>query len=290
MASDPVRDEYSGTETTGHEWDGIRELNTPLPRWWLWVFYATIVWSIAYWIVMPAWPLVSGYTKGVIGYSQRAVVARQVERTKASQGEFLKKIATLPVDAVRRDPELLQFALAGGRSAFAVNCSQCHGTGAAGSVGYPNLNDDDWLWGGTAEEIHASIRYGIRSGHDDERISAMPAFLTDEVLTRPQIDDVTEHVLSLTNRSEDPAAAKRGAPLFKEHCAACHRENGTGNKEFGAPNLTDAIWLFGGDRASIVETVSNARNGVMPAWEGRLSPEILKMLAVYVHSLGGGKE
>lgn len=290
MASDPVRDEYTGTETTGHEWDGIRELNTPLPRWWLWVFYACIVWAVAYWIVMPAWPLVSGYTEGVIGYSQRAVVARQVERTKASQSEFLQKIGAQTVDTVRRDPELLQFALAGGRSAFAVNCSQCHGTGAAGSTGYPNLNDDDWLWGGKAEEIYGTIRYGIRSGHDEERISAMPAFLRDEVLTRAQIDDVAEHVLSLTKRSEDPAAARRGAALFAEHCGACHRENGTGNKEFGSPNLTDAIWLYGSDRATIVDTIANARNGVMPAWEGRLSPEIVKMLAVYVHSLGGGKE
>ena len=290
MAGERKKDEYTGTETTGHEWDGIEELNTPLPRWWLWVFYATIVWSVAYWIVMPAWPLVSSYTKGVIGYSQRAVVTRQVERTKAAQSEFLKKIAAQPVDAVRRDPELLQFALAGGRSAFAVNCSQCHGSGAAGSVGYPNLNDDDWLWGGKAEEIYGSIRYGIRSGHEDERISAMPAFLRDEVLTAAQIDDVAEFVLSLTKRGTNGGAANRGRALFAEHCAACHRENGTGNKEFGAPNLTDSIWLYGGDRAAIVDIISNARNGVMPAWEGRLSPEILKMLSVYVHSLGGGEE
>ena len=290
MAPDPKRDAHTGTETTGHDWDGIQELDTPLPRWWVWVFYATIVWSVGYWIVMPAWPLVGDYTRGVIGYSQRAVVARQIEWAKASQAGFVSKIRAQPVDAIRRDPDLQQFVMAGGRSAFAVNCSQCHGTGAAGSTGYPNLNDDDWLWGGAAGEILATIRYGIRSGHDDERTGDMPAFLRDEVLTADQVEDVAEHVLSLTKRSTDPSAARRGAAVFAEQCAACHRENGTGNKEFGAPNLADAIWLFGGDRATIVDMIANSRRGVMPAWDARLSPETIKMLAVYIHSLGGGKE
>lgn len=287
--SAPGRDDVTGTETTGHEWDGIRELDTPLPRWWLWVFYATILWSIGYWIVMPAWPLISNHTRGVLGYSQRATVADEVAAARAAQASYVQRIALMPLDEIRRDPELLAFALGGGRSAFAVNCSQCHGSGGAGAKGYPNLADDDWLWGGKLADIEHSIRVGIRSGHPKARSNDMPAFQRDGILDAAKVADVAEFVLSLGNRAADGAAAARGRALFADNCAACHGEQGRGNLELGAPNLADGIWLYGGDKASIMASIAESRRGVMPSWEGRLDTATIKQLAIYVHTLGGGK-
>ncbi|MFQ5774361.1 MAG: cytochrome-c oxidase, cbb3-type subunit III [Kiloniellaceae bacterium] len=289
MAGHRETDAVTGTETTGHEWDGIKELNTPLPRWWLWTFYATIVWAIGYWIVMPAWPLVNDFTRGVLGYTNRAAVAERLAEARAAQSAYIARIEAASLDEIRSDPELLEFALAGGRSAFAVNCSPCHGLGAAGSRGYPNLNDDAWLWGGTLDEIARTIRFGVRSGHEEARFGDMPAFVRDGLLTREQASDVAEYVLSLSGRSTDAAAAERGAEVFAEQCVACHQEGGVGSDELGAPNLADAIWLYGGDKETIVETVSFGRAGVMPAWTGRLAPATIKRLAIYVHSLGGGQ-
>ena len=279
----------SEPSTTGHEWDGIREYNNPLPRWWLWVFYACIVWAIGYWIAMPAWPLLDGYTKGVLGYSQRAHVAHRLAEERAAQSVYLDRIAKASLQQIRSDPELLSFALAAGRSAFAVNCSQCHGTGAQGSPGYPNLNDDDWLWGGTLDAIAFTIRNGVRNGGEGARDTQMPAFGRDELLDANQINDVVEYVVSLSGRPVTEAAAKRGAKIFADNCAVCHGANGKGNQQLGAPDLADDIWLYGGDRKTIHETVFGARRGVMPAWKNRLSPETIKELAVYVHALGGGK-
>lgn len=289
MAEVQDRDPISGTETTGHEWDGIRELDTPLPRWWKYTFYACIVWAIGYWIAMPAWPLVSDYTAGVLGYSQRATVAREIAAARAAQAVFSDRIAAASLRDIRGDAELMEFARAGGRSLFAVNCSQCHGSGAAGSAGYPNLNDDDWLWGGRLEDIHATIRAGVRSEHDDARVNDMPAFATDEILTREQIADVADYVLSLSGGTADAAASARGKAVFAEQCVACHKETGKGDVELGAPNLTDAVSLYGNDRETIVKTIANSRRGMMPAWEGRLGPVAIKQLAIYVHSLGGGE-
>lgn len=275
--------------TTGHEWDGIEEFDRPLPRWWLWTFYATILWSVGYWLLMPAWPLVSSYTKGLLGYSQRQVLSEEMAAARRAQAKYAARIREMPLAEIRRDPELLAFALAGGRSAFAVNCSQCHGQGAEGSKGFPNLNDDSWLWGGTLDAIYQTIRVGVRSAHPDTRVSDMPAFLKDNMLTKPQIEDVAEFVLSLSGRATDAVAAARGKTVFAAQCAACHGPEGKGNPELGAPNLADAIWLYGGDKAIIVETVSFSRRGVMPAWEGRLDAVTLKELALFVHALGGGR-
>lgn len=285
----PEIDEITGAETTGHEWDGLKELNKPLPRWWLWVLWACVAWSVAYWIAMPAWPTVSGYTEGLIGYSQRARVTRQVAEAKEAQSEFVEKIVASELSTIKADPELLRFSLAGGAAAFGDNCAPCHGRGAQGATGYPNLNDDNWLWGGKLEDIHQTLTVGIRSNHDDTRDNPMPAFGRDEILEPAQISDVTDYVLSLSGGKADAAAAERGKPIFAEQCAACHGEDGKGNTELGAPNLTDRIWLYGGSREAIALTIRNSRAGVMPAWEGRLSPETIKQLAVYVHSLGGGQ-
>lgn len=285
----PEIDEVTGVETTGHEWDGLKELNKPLPKWWLWVLYATIVWSIGYWIAMPAWPLVGGYTKGVLGYSQRAVVARSLDDARSAQAGYLDRIANSNPAEIKGDAELLQFALAGGEAAFGDNCAPCHGRGAQGATGYPNLNDDEWIWGGSLEEIHKTLQVGIRSGHPDTRTNQMPAFGRDELLEPRQIRDVTEYVLSISGQDADAEAVERGTAIFAEQCVACHGEGGKGNIEMGAPNLTDRIWLYGGSRSAILEMVRDPRSGVMPFWEGRLSSETIKQLAVYVHSLGGGQ-
>jgi len=285
----PEIDQITGVETTDHEWDGIKELNNPLPRWWLWVIYASIVWSIGYWFIYPAWPLVSDYTKGMIGYSQRLVVAGSLEEAKQAQSVYLEKIAAADPAAIKADPELLRFSLAGGEAAFGDNCAPCHGRGAQGAPGYPNLNDDDWLWGGSLDDILLTLKAGIRSGHPDTRANPMPAFCRDEILEPAQIADVTAFVLSISESEADAEAATRGKEVFKEQCAACHGDKGKGNMELGAPNLTNRIWLYGGDRATITQTIRNSRAGVMPAWEGRLSSETLKQLAVFVHSLGGGQ-
>jgi cytochrome c oxidase cbb3-type subunit 3 len=283
-------DSVSGTETTGHEWDGIEELDTPIPNWWRWILYATIVWSIGYWIAMPAWPTISGHTKGLLGYSSRANVAEEMKLAAQAKSEFNKKLQKASLEQIRTNADLLEFALAGGRSAFNVNCSQCHGSGAQGFKGYPNLNDDEWLWGGTLKEISFTITHGTRNDTDeDARVSEMPAFLKDEVLKIAEINDVTEFVLSLSNNSKDTKAVGRGAPLYKEHCVSCHAEGGEGNNELGAPALNNNIWLFGGDAASIRETISNSRKGVMPAWGTLLDKNVIKKLAIYVHSLGGGE-
>ena len=290
MATSPEKDPISGIETTGHEWDGIKELNNPLPRWWLWIFYASVVWAVGYWIAMPAWPLISSYTKGVLGHSQRVIFAETIKEAKQAQGQWLTRIEAASVDEIRADPELLDFALAGGRSAFAVNCSQCHGRGAAGFVGYPNLNDDAWLWGGTAEQIQYTIKHGIRNQDDpDARWSQMPAFGTDDILDRAQIGSVVEYVLAISGQDHDADRVAEGEAVFVEQCAACHLESGKGNTELGAPNLTDAIWLYGGDRQTLTDTVVNARFGVMPAWGLKLDDATVKQLAVYVHALGGGQ-
>jgi len=285
----PEKDEISGRETTGHEWDGIKELNNPLPRWWLWVFYATVVWAVGYVIAMPAIPLLGGYSKGVLGYSSRQELADEMSAVKESRADLRARIASTDLAGIRASADLLRFAIAGGRSAFAVNCVQCHGSGATGSKGYPNLNDDDWVWGGSLDSIHETIRYGIRSDHEDTRVNDMPAFLDDEMLTAAEISDIAEHVLALMGADHDADAAARGAGPFTEQCVMCHGSAGGGIPELGAPRLNDALTLYGADKATLVETIAHSRGGVMPAWEGRLDPVTLKQLAIYVHSLGGGE-
>lgn len=287
MSKEPEYDKITDTYTTGHEWDGIKELNTPLPRWWLWTIYASIVWSIGYWIAMPAWPLVTDYTKGVLGYSQRDTVMAQVQETRDARKLYSEKLLTADLETIKNTPDLMEFAMAGGKAAFGDNCAGCHGTGASGAKGYPNLNDDDWIWGGSLDEIHHTITVGIRGVHEDTRISDMPAFLKDEILEREQISDLANYVASL---SDDTISAPEGShDLFLENCAACHGENGKGNKDFGAPNLTDGIWLYGADHQTLVSTISYSRKGVMPTWAGRLDPATIKSLAVFIHSLGGGE-
>ncbi len=290
MAGHKELDAVTGVETTGHVWDGdLKELNKPLPRWWLYVLYASIVWAIGYWVLYPTWPTVGDYTRGTLGYSQRSEVAADIAAGKESQARFLAAIAEKTPAEIEKDTELMAFAMRGGAVQFANNCAPCHGRGAQGFKGYPNLNDDDWLWGGSLESIERTIRYGIRSGHAESHESAMPRFGIDQILTNAQISDTAAFVMSLSAPDQDAAAVERGQATFAEQCAACHGEAGKGNAEMGAPNLSDAIWLFGGTKADIEETIRTGRGGVMPAWDGKLDATTIKMLAIYVHALGGGK-
>ena len=283
-------DQVSGTATTGHEWDGIKELNTPLPRWWILTFYACIVWAIGYWIVYPAWPLLWSNTTGILGYSSRADVAVELANLEKIRGDKMAALATAPLADIEKDPTLLALARARGKTVFGDNCAPCHGSGGAGAKGYPNLNDDDWLWGGSLDQIMQTIQFGVRSGHAQAHEGVMLAFGKEGVLKKDQIVTVANYVRSLSGL---PTAAgydaAGGAKIFAENCAACHGDNAKGNPELGAPNLTDKIWLYGSDEATLVETITNGRGGVMPAWVGRLDPTTVKALTVYVHSLGGGK-
>lgn len=286
----PNIDAVTGRETTGHEWDDIQELNNPLPRWWLIVLYATIVWSVGYWIVYPAWPLVSGYTGGLLGYSQRAAVLEEVAAAKTARGAQGQALADAPLEEIRQNPDLLKLALANGKAAFGDNCASCHGAGAAGRIGYPNLQDDEWLWGGSLEAIHQTIQVGTRTTHASTRSGEMLAFGRDGILKRSEIETVANYVLSLSGKPFNPKlSAKEGETLFAANCAACHGDGAKGIKELGAPDLTDAIWLYGSAPEQVTATIANGRRGVMPAWEGRLDPVTIKSLAVYVHSLGGGQ-
>ena len=283
-------DGVSGTATTGHEWDGIKELNTPLPRWWVVTFYLTIIWAVGYWVVYPAWPLLWGNTPGILHYSSRADVAVELANLDKIRGEKMTALAAASLADIEKDPALLALARARGKTVFGDNCAPCHGSGAAGAKGYPNLNDDDWLWGGSLDQIMQTIRYGVRSGHSKAHEGQMLAFGKDGVLKPDQIVNVANYVRSFSGLSTRPGYdAAAGAKLFADNCVACHGDNAKGNQELGAPDLTDKIWLYGSDEATLIETITNGRAGVMPAWEGRLDPVTLKAMAVYVHSLGGGK-
>ncbi|WP_019954814.1 cytochrome-c oxidase, cbb3-type subunit III [Yoonia vestfoldensis] len=281
-------DDVTGTDTTGHSWDGIKELNNPLPRWWLWTFYITIIWGIAYTVAYPAWPLVSSATSGLLGYSTRAEVAEDIARFEEANGEILAQLASADLETLDQNPELMRFASSAGGAVFRNNCSQCHGSGAAGAVGYPNLLDDDWLWGGDFESIAYTVRHGIRNEEDwDARYSQMTAF--DEILSNEEIDAVVNHVLAISGQEHDAMLAATGSELFLNNCAACHGDAGMGDRNLGAPNLTDAIWLYGGDAATLETTIRYARFGVMPPWGSRLSEAEINAVTAYVHQLGGGE-
>lgn len=289
--SERERDEHSGVETTGHEWDGIKELDNPLPRWWLWVFYLCIASAVVYWVLMPAWPLVSGYTQGTLGYSDRAAVAKELAALEAHRGAEAQALKNVPLDVIERDPKLQAYALQVGQSVFGDNCATCHGAGGTGAKGYPNLRDDVWLHGGTLAEIERTITVGVRSGHPQAKgQTVMPAFGRDQLLTASQVDDLTEYVVSLSHRPANRAAVTRAAQTFADQCAACHAPNGVGMPEKSAPNLTDGEWLYGPDRASIRGQIWFGRNGVMPTWANRFSPETIKAIAVYVHANAAGGE
>lgn len=293
-AKDVRKSQKPEVGTTGHVWDGIEELNNPLPRWWVWVFYATIAWGIWYTIAYPAWPLLNRATEGYLGQDTRADVAAEIARFEEANAGISAALAAAPLAAIKGDGQLEPYAQAAGAAVFRTNCATCHGAGAAAGGaegnGYANLVDNDWLWGGTLEEIHTTISHGIRNTTDPEaRYSEMPKFGADGLLDKTQIGQVVEYVLMLAGQEHDMDLATPGMQVFADNCAACHGETGLGDRAQGAPNLADAIWLYGGSREAITETVTNARFGVMPAWADKLSQDELKAVAFWVHAKGGGE-
>ena len=283
------RDEVTGTATTGHEWDGITELDTDPPRWMSWCLRVAFLWALAYWIAMPAWPGLTDFTHGILDFQQRRVVADQLAAAKETQAPWVARMASMSVDNIASDAELRNLALKGGKAAFGDNCVACHGTDAQGRRGFPNLVDTSWLWGGSLADIEQTITVGINSTHDESRLSEMLAFGRDQILDRAQIEKVANYVLSLSGADHDWKAAIMGAEIFAENCTGCHGEFGLGINEVGAPNLADDFWIYGGDSATVRKTIHGGRKGVMPNWNGRLDSVTIKQLAIFVHALGGGQ-
>lgn len=281
------KDAISGRETTGHEWDGIKELDTPLPRWWLTVLYATIVFAVVWCVLYPSVPFARSYFRGILGYSQRTELTQAMERAAAGQADMRGALQNASLQQILDNAELRSFAVAGGKAVFANNCAVCHAPGGAGRPGYPSLADDKWLWGGKLDEIAATVAHGIRAGDAKTRTSAMPRFGEDQILTQAQIADVAAFVRSLSD--QHVARSPKGEAVYAEQCAACHGKAGEGSREFGAPALRDGLWLYGGTADAIARQINNPRHGVMPAWTGRLNPVDLKMVTIYVHQLGGGE-
>ena len=290
MSANKEHDKKPGeVPTTGHSWDGIEEFDNPMPRWWLYGLYATMVFAVGYIILYPAIPLPGGATQGVLGYNRIAELQENIDYYVVKNEPIRQKLDATPLTEIAADPELKVFAEEAGASVFRTWCAQCHGSGAGGNQvgGYPNLLDDDWLWGGDIESIYYTVSHGIRNGGDEARFSQMPAF--GEMLSEDEIQQVVNHVMAISNQDHDAAMAEAGATIFADNCAACHGEEGRGDRDQGAPNLTDAIWLYGGDKATLTKTVTDARFGVMPAWNGRLIESDIRAVAVYVHGLGGGE-
>jgi cytochrome c oxidase cbb3-type subunit III len=291
---DDEKKSEQGHGTTGHSWDGIEEWNNPLPRWWVWTFYATIIWGVGYTIAYPAWPLVSQATPGLLGFSTRANVQADIDRVTAQNAALTERLESIELASLSDDPDLGGFAVNKGAAIFRSHCSQCHGSGAAGAVGYPNLLDDDWLWGGTLDEIAYTITHGIRNEQSPETLwSQMPAF--GEILAPEEIEQVVHHVRALSGQEHEATLAAAGEQVYLDQCAACHMDDGSGDPFQGAPNLADAIWLYGGDIESLTETVTWSRFGVMPAWSEEFRPAQglnkaeINAVAAYVHQLGGGQ-
>ncbi|OGU34111.1 MAG: cytochrome-c oxidase, cbb3-type subunit III [Hydrogenophilales bacterium RIFOXYA1_FULL_63_33] len=295
-------------QTTGHAWDGdLQEYNNPLPVWWVYTFYVTVVFALVYWTIYPSWPFGKGWIGGLSNityvnsdgetkthsWNTRALLLEDMNRAAIAQKPYFDKVAAMSYAQVAKDPDMNGFILSAGKALFSDNCAPCHQAGGQGVVGFfPNLTDDDWLYGGSFDKIHETITGG-RHGY-------MPTF--SEVLSPEQIDQLANYVASLSGIGHDATKAAAGNVLFHSETAACyycHGADAKGRKEIGSANLTDNIWLWAnvpaassadGKVAAIRSVIASGLNkGVMPAWAGRLSPEQIKVLTVYVHELGGGQ-
>lgn len=287
-------DPVTGRLTTGHEWNGIEELETPIPRVVIFFLVATTLFAVVYWIFMPAWPLGWTYTRGLLGIDQRITVEQQIEQAKAERAVWMDQIEQMDFAAIQANPALMEVAKEAGAPLFGDNCAVCHGTRGTGGKGFPDLAAKAWLWGGDPETIDETIRVGINSTHEETRTSQMLAFGRDGMLDRAQIGDVLAYVQSIGETSEQvqakPEAVARGSAIFAENCASCHGEDAKGMKDLGAPDLTDASWIYGGDLQSLHTTVYSGRQGHMPHWEGRLSATDRKILTLYVLTLPQEKQ
>lgn len=283
------RDDYTGKTTTGHEWNGIKELNTPVPRLVYFFLIVTFLFSVGYWILMPAWPVGVTYTKGLLGSDQREILAESLKEATLDRASWTQRVENESYKDILADKTLMRSVRETGHTLFGDNCAACHGAKALGNKGFPNLTTTSWLWGGDPDAIAETIRVGINTAHPQTRTSQMLAFGRDGVLKPNEVDEVVAFVRSLSN----PAAAKgidakrleAGKALFAANCASCHGENATGNTELGAPNLTDKFWIYGGDLQSVTDTVWGGRQGHMPSWDGRLSPLDRKILTLYLTDL-----
>ena len=283
------KDIVTGQETTAHEWDGLRELNTPLPKWWVYTLYATVAWAVVWCVLYPSVPWFNGYFHGLLGYSQRAAVNADVQAVVAQRAATMDRIAALSFDEIRKDPQLMAAAATAGRIAFANNCQPCHAAGGGGQPGYPALAAGAWIWGGTLDAIQQTITHGIRSGDPDAREAQMPRFGADGILKPAEIQQVADYVMTLFGHADAGKDVTAGQKIFAENCAICHGDAGQGDREKGAPRLASQVHLYGNDRATVVAQITTPRMGMMPAWNTRLDPATIKALALYVHSLGGGE-
>jgi cytochrome c oxidase cbb3-type subunit 3 len=280
------RDPHTGTHTTGHEWAGITELNTPIPLAVKLSYGLTFAIALLLWVLLPTWPLITTYTPGLLGFSQRDAVQGQLDAAKGQRAPWADRVAALDLGAIDGDPDAKAIAIRTGKALFADNCAACHGHDARGGPGFPDLSDDAWLWGGTPEDIHETLRVGINSQNDETRFAQMPAFGRDEILEGADLGPLVSYLRHLSGLEDTEAeTVEQGAALFAENCASCHGEEAKGDISLGAPNLTDGIWIYGGDRRTLYKTLYDGRQGHMPHWSERLSPVQLKVLALYVHSL-----
>lgn len=284
------RDPVSGRNTTGHIWNGIKELDTPVPRGVLLFLIVTHLFAFAWWVLMPTWPLGSTYSKGVLETDQRKSVESHLQEAQEERASWERQIETMTFAEIEADPQLMSIVKSTGHRLFGDNCAACHGQDGTGAINYPDLTDHDWIWGGDIEDIAKTMRVGVNSEHPERRTSQMLAFGHDGLLDRDQVHSVASYVYALSHpdyRSQDTASEiDFGQEIFQTNCAICHGETAVGNKDVGAPNLTDDYWIYGGRLAQIVETVHVGRQGHMPTWDERLTETQIKILALYVHSLG----
>lgn len=283
------KDTVTGQMTTGHEWDGLQELNRPLPKWWLYLLWVTVAWAAVWCLLYPSFPGITGYFHGLLGYSQRTAVDKAVAEVAAQRAGAMERIKVLSFAEIHNDPQLLAVAETDGRITFANDCQPCHGAGGGGNPGYPALAAGDWIWGGTLEAIQQTVTHGIRSGDPDARQSQMLRFGVDGILKPEQIQQVADYVMTLYGTPVQGADVAPGKTLFAANCAICHGDAGQGNRAMGAPRLASRIHLHGDDRAAVVAQITNPKMGVMPNWNTRLDEATIKSVTLYVHSLGGGE-
>jgi cytochrome c oxidase cbb3-type subunit 3 len=307
--ANPVKDPLTGAETTGHVWDEtLQEFNNPLPRWWLWAFYGTILFALSYWVMYPSWPIGKTFLKGVgnnityknsageeksTHWNMRALLAHDMQNSESAkkQEEYLNKVGAASYEQIAQDEDMSSFVRSYGVGMFGDKCAACHQAGAQGVVGkYPNLVDDDWLWGGDTKTIETTIRGG--------RLGFMPAF--KETLNDTQLTQVANYVLSLSGEPADKTAAVEGQKIFQGEtggCYYCHTKDGTGMHAQGSANLTDKIWTIANvpaaetpeaKVAAIKEVVSNGVHRQMPSWASRLNDTEIKVLVAYLKQMSAG--